>query len=929
MKTFIYLLCFVSLPLVAQISVESKIQGDSKHNYHVNLQEFNFKPTELAGKESKYLSTVFNNYSVYEFPITEFDKFIDSTPYSLAFNWVINGKKYKINLQRNDLRSPTYKSTTTYLKGKKTKHRDIAKESYKDVITFKGFVNDNPKNYLRASIDDGILTGYFYDNDVKEWTAFETVCSILRGMPSGNGVIKPSKGEILNLKSFDKPQIVKPTDGFNGLKKCNTVVFYHPDDIITTDHDCNDGENDEGGSGTDPGETTTATGCTPFVIEIATEADFEYFQNHGNSVNNANNEILTQLNLVEGVYAATFNTIFSVTFQHVYATPNDIFSSTDDAQLLLDELRNFWMSNHAGINRDITALFSGKSTLKSGNTDINGKIYAAVNDSDFANGDDGFASVCQYPSFAYEISRDRTGLYLTLAHEFAHLFNARHAHCSEDGPNGSDDRSIICPGPKSLYFGEDGRSVILDHMINNSGCLGQSVATSVTSNWIKTYTNDRNGKWMGTWYIQNGDVKVVGDFNGDGDDEFLWTHEDSWCTMLEFECGLGSDWRHEWSNMGNGHITSWNMNDGDKHWAADFNGDGKDDLLSLSANKEWVSIRTYNQGNNTWDWMWNNNGSGWITGWNIRANDRYKFGDFDGDGADEILCFSDDGWSALLDYDGTNMNVIWHNNGDSTIGAVEANAANVYKPGNFTLATSKDELLTFVNSWVTVLRYNPNNWQWEWIWSQYGDNHFASMYILPLNSQQKIRVGNLDNDPQDEVFNLNHTWCATADYNGTDFTQNWNNGGTGYLTNSNTGFYENWDLSLTNSYKMVRPTLDYETQLMGIQKFNGGDNFRVALFRPTLNQNYKTDNWPISEPLKAESTITLFPNPAMDIVNINFNKIADAEISIIDAHGKLVKKERCTESDSYQLQLNNLGCGLYIVNIATNNKVVSKKIYIK
>ena len=70
-----------------------------------------------------------------------------------------------------------------------------------------------------------------------------------------------------------------------------------------------------------------ASGTLPLnrEIKLATEADYEYVSGLGGSVA-ANNEILSTLNLIEGVYQNELGISFSVAYQHTWATPDDPYA---------------------------------------------------------------------------------------------------------------------------------------------------------------------------------------------------------------------------------------------------------------------------------------------------------------------------------------------------------------------------------------------------------------------------------------------------------------------------------------------------------------------------------------------------------------------------------------------------------------------------
>ncbi|MBI9069310.1 MAG: T9SS type A sorting domain-containing protein, partial [Salinivirgaceae bacterium] len=70
------------------------------------------------------------------------------------------------------------------------------------------------------------------------------------------------------------------------------------------------------------------------------------------------------------------------------------------------------------------------------------------------------------------------------------------------------------------------------------------------------------------------------------------------------------------------------------------------------------------------------------------------------------------------------------------------------------------------------------------------------------------------------------------------------------------------------------------------------------------------------------NTFILYPNPTAGIVNINTNKEYDKiKVSLVNISGQLVLSKEFFNSDSFELNLNNLNNGLYTVLIENNNSI--------
>jgi hypothetical protein len=107
--------------------------------------------------------------------------------------------------------------------------------------------------------------------------------------------------------------------------------------------------------------TVAPDAFSPFkVVEIATEADFEYTNALGSSAN-ANNDILSVMNGVQAIYQRDIGLTFNVVFQHTWATANDPYSSSGDAGAVLTEFTNYWNANFANTPRDVAHLWTGRN----------------------------------------------------------------------------------------------------------------------------------------------------------------------------------------------------------------------------------------------------------------------------------------------------------------------------------------------------------------------------------------------------------------------------------------------------------------------------------------------------------------------------------------------------------------------------------------
>lgn len=78
-----------------------------------------------------------------------------------------------------------------------------------------------------------------------------------------------------------------------------------------------------------------------------------------------------------------------------------------------------------------------------------------------------------------------------------------------------------------------------------------------------------------------------------------------------------------------------------------------------------------------------------------------------------------------------------------------------------------------------------------------------------------------------------------------------------------------------------------------------------------------------------ESNLSIYPNPARDILNIDLTDLnIKAQINIVDIYGRIVSTLSTNGNSKNSISVGDLSSGIYIVQIITKNNSISKKIYI-
>ena len=201
------------------------------------------------------------------------------------------------------------------------------------------------------------------------------------------------------------------------------------------------------------------------MVEIATEADFEYVSAAGGGAA-ANNEILGTLNQIEGIYQRDIGITFTVVLQHTWDTAADPYITGGDPSAVITEFTNQWNTNFSGTARDIAHLWTGRS--------LGGAAGLAW------QGGAGEGVVCRDPAHSYGISIRETMAPFRVgipAHEIGHNFGA--SHC--DGQAGCDNTIMVATqfSSNTQSFCQFSINQITAHVSANSGCLTDFVANPI------------------------------------------------------------------------------------------------------------------------------------------------------------------------------------------------------------------------------------------------------------------------------------------------------------------------------------------------------------------------------------------------------------------------------------------------------------------
>lgn len=154
--------------------------------------------------------------------------------------------------------------------------------------------------------------------------------------------------------------------------------------------------------------------------------------------------------------------------------------------------------------------------------------------------------------------------------------------------------------------------------------------------------------WIGGWNLGKHDRELVGDFDGDGREE-SYVRSDEWAGLFEVnnkDISLRSI-QHDW-------IDGWNLGKGDREFVGRFSRSDRDQLLIRSDN--WIGLLEYDPNKNRF--RLKTIMHDWVDGWNLGARDRHYIADLDGDGRDEIVVRSD-AWIGVMRWKNNALRTVW------------------------------------------------------------------------------------------------------------------------------------------------------------------------------------------------------------------------------------------------------------------------------
>jgi len=377
-------------------------------------------------------------------------------------------RDFVLEIVPRDLRSPRYRAEETGPGG-------VREIPFGGVNTFKGKVAGDSSSNVRLFIDGNKIEGYFFTGSDKFF--------------------------------------VEPASHFSRSAQPGEVVIYQAEDILhPVSLSCETHVQQKIAAGRELAAAQMVPEVLAFrVIEIATDADFEYTSATGSSLT-TNADIMNTMNMVEGVYENELNITFQVVFQHTWTTGDPYTATNTDG--LVRAFQGYWNTNYptTQIPRDTAHLWTAKSYASS-------QGYAFID------------VICNHPESAYGMSGKLDWVpakYEITAHEIGHNLGAVHAETAQNCGNTLMNAQLTTSTP--FTFCAQSRAEIANHVSASGGCMSTRNAAPTRFDF------DGDGKAdlslfrpsTGVWFIlnsanasfsifqfgQNGDKPVAEDYDG-------------------------------------------------------------------------------------------------------------------------------------------------------------------------------------------------------------------------------------------------------------------------------------------------------------------------------------------------------------------------------------------------------------------------------
>ena len=276
-----------------------------------------------------------------------------------------------------------------------------------------------------------------------------------------------------------------------------------------------------------------------------------------------------------------------------------------------------------------------------------------------------------------------------------------------------------------------------------------------------------------SWALKRGDEGFSADVTGDGKAELIIFNGTNWAIPYLGIWKVTEDNRLILHRRFDRFLPGWEMGKNESFRFQDLDGDGSMDIIAINkSNWRKVQIHTYKRlfsGGTLVDRFYGNINNG--INWNINKKDKYKFGDWDGDGRVSLAIFN--GKKFTTEYLG-----LWRSSSNGVFSGYKLYSDRI--PGwNF---RPNDEIKKFNrkgNTYDDLVVFNPHDWgskEYLGIWRNDGAGNLSGIWQegwiggWNLGSVDSLKVVDFRGTAQwDDLFIFNKNWFGLLRGQGSRF----------------------------------------------------------------------------------------------------------------------------------------------------------------
>ncbi|MCP4847178.1 MAG: hypothetical protein GY899_04430 [Verrucomicrobiaceae bacterium] len=245
----------------------------------------------------------------------------------------------------------------------------------------------------------------------------------------------------------------------------------------------------------------------------------------------------------------------------------------------------------------------------------------------------------------------------------------------------------------------------------------------------------RYDRWMGNWEMGKKEKFYVGDYNGDGREDFVACDRNHWSQVhlrVFNSTGSALSERHRFYGTIEAGAIRWPMRRRDQIHALDFNGDGITDIATFNG-RDWSHVylglwRVDNSGKMAGVRLYDTDGATAATdviGWQMARRDKFYVADVNGDGNHDLVAYNKDNWSTqylgmLRSNGGNRLQGSWQ---DDWIGSWNLGDSDSFKVADFRGSGGWDDLIVYNKGWLGLLRSYNNRFVQETLYRKWIHSH--------------------------------------------------------------------------------------------------------------------------------------------------------------------------------------------------------------